>query len=427
MHLNYFEPFESKTPNHEDQLTRAFMVVLRMVPMAHAMFLDLVRAEQERTQAKNRVPPLSVLANADIRFSTQVGSIAQRTGTLLSIVITDDQWQASADIRPSNRVARYDGLIIYEPDWIMVIENKPWSSNIWEGQLSPNVGSDFRGTVEPRAVVISWRTVIESLNVLIDRNLTQGAEESLVRDFLDFIDSNFAFLNPFTVLSVCKNDPRLVAKRCRAILEQIAPGQVEYHRGWGKDSIRIEPAEVIKEIALYPLPDDEDAQQWDDIALAIFPGVTVSQAQQLYQRVNISKLQTLGSSWELSSYLHFAFMSTNLVWANPAPSISDYLAFWQTHVEWIRQWKRPEFRLLFDELRRNNLITPENVSELENLFTATARGHINVCPGIALLFKWTNAQATELDKSRKLVSEVREKIGDAFSTWGSELPESFSK
>ena len=42
-HMNYFEPFQSKSIKHEDQLTRAFLVVLRYSPSAILMFYDRVQ------------------------------------------------------------------------------------------------------------------------------------------------------------------------------------------------------------------------------------------------------------------------------------------------------------------------------------------------------------------------------------------------
>jgi hypothetical protein len=41
-HLNFFEPFERLEPNHENQLTRALLVVLWLSPMAHECWLSLV-------------------------------------------------------------------------------------------------------------------------------------------------------------------------------------------------------------------------------------------------------------------------------------------------------------------------------------------------------------------------------------------------
>lgn len=44
--LNAFAQFESKKATHEDALTRAFLVVLRLVPQAHERFLSLVAAKR---------------------------------------------------------------------------------------------------------------------------------------------------------------------------------------------------------------------------------------------------------------------------------------------------------------------------------------------------------------------------------------------
>jgi len=40
--LNFFLPFRRLEPNHENQLTRALLVVLRLSPMAHTAWLRLV-------------------------------------------------------------------------------------------------------------------------------------------------------------------------------------------------------------------------------------------------------------------------------------------------------------------------------------------------------------------------------------------------
>jgi hypothetical protein len=37
--LNFFEPFERLPPNHENQLTRALLLVLRLSPVAHEAWL----------------------------------------------------------------------------------------------------------------------------------------------------------------------------------------------------------------------------------------------------------------------------------------------------------------------------------------------------------------------------------------------------
>src|SRR3954447_15515177 len=48
--LNFFLPFRRLEPNHENQLTRALLVVLRYSPMAHAAWLRLVAPEHHLQQ-----------------------------------------------------------------------------------------------------------------------------------------------------------------------------------------------------------------------------------------------------------------------------------------------------------------------------------------------------------------------------------------
>jgi hypothetical protein len=53
--LNFFEPYESLPPTHENQLTRAFLVTLRLVPIAHAAWLRMVSDAREGAKS---LPPL---------------------------------------------------------------------------------------------------------------------------------------------------------------------------------------------------------------------------------------------------------------------------------------------------------------------------------------------------------------------------------
>jgi hypothetical protein len=80
--LNYFAPYESKAPWHEDQLTRAFLVVIRLVPLAQVALLDLVREGQisAGTVREEIVPPLSALPSALPTIDTQVSRISQSSG-----------------------------------------------------------------------------------------------------------------------------------------------------------------------------------------------------------------------------------------------------------------------------------------------------------------------------------------------------------
>ena len=52
--LNFFEPFESLSARHENQLTRAFLVMCKYIPIAHQAWL---RRVSEATRTLRRFRP----------------------------------------------------------------------------------------------------------------------------------------------------------------------------------------------------------------------------------------------------------------------------------------------------------------------------------------------------------------------------------
>src|ERR1019366_7923789 len=104
--LNYFSPYQSKGAWHEDQLTRAFLVVVRMVPLALAGLLDLIRDQQVVRGSALAIPSSTELLTHDVEIETQKNSISQATGRLVSVVMTDEDWKPEHDVVASDRGAR---------------------------------------------------------------------------------------------------------------------------------------------------------------------------------------------------------------------------------------------------------------------------------------------------------------------------------
>src|ERR1022692_3968992 len=335
-HVNYFAPFESRLPTHEDQLTRAFLVVLRLVPMAQAAFLDLVR-DKIPQDSERMIPPLSALQKT-CEFGTQVGKINQSTGTLISVLITDEHWVASKDVAVSDRGARYDGVMYLGPEWIVSIENKPRSYNVWEGQLSPNLPIGSEVEVAKTPVVLTWDVIISRLDAVRRQGLLSWAEGQLVDDFLEFVSENFAFLNPYKSFGACRGDHYLTTKRCWSVLREIAPGAVKYHRD-NAEYVEIPSAGAARKIFLNP----EQAEP-GRMVLAIYPGDTVAQSQAFFEAADRDTFLGLqGKGWTIQGNLHFSFMATNLVWPATALSVADYFDFWDRNRTKIRQVRRDEF------------------------------------------------------------------------------------
>ena len=74
--LNYFAPYQSKSPHEEDQLTRAFLVVLRYIPLVRANFIDILRQLSIEAGNENRIPDFLALEQSDRSIKTQTKETA---------------------------------------------------------------------------------------------------------------------------------------------------------------------------------------------------------------------------------------------------------------------------------------------------------------------------------------------------------------
>ncbi len=111
-HTNVYNPYEKRAPTHEDNLTRAFLIVLRAVPVAHAAWLSLVRAghrEQDGSPRNDdhRVPDLHELPAWSIE--TQTREISEGVSRLISVLQTDERYFRDADANASDRPTRCRG------------------------------------------------------------------------------------------------------------------------------------------------------------------------------------------------------------------------------------------------------------------------------------------------------------------------------
>jgi len=260
------------------------------------------------------------------------------------VVMTDEEWKPQHDVVPSDRAARYDGILAFDPEWIIVIENKPSSRDIWEGQVCPNLPEGHDIQIDKIAIVLRWRSVIERLSALISANVFHGAEMMIVDDFVQFVYEEFPYLNPYDTFGQCKNSELLLQRRCRNILEAISPGRVEWQPKWGTSYILLNQSVPAKMCALYPRM--AEAGGIGQIVAAIYPGDTMAQARALYAQLrgdNASRLLALRDrGWKIEPNFHFGFIRRGFGHgANTKLSLEEYwlnrrlkLFFWVS-----RRWE----------------------------------------------------------------------------------------
>ena len=237
--LNYFNPYDSKASSHEDQLTRAYLVLLKHSGHALFTFIDYARCNQTTSGDEKPISIIDLL-DQDWDFETQKGNPVIDTNCLLSVLITDAQLTtADSNVKPSERNARYDGVITFGKSLTIIVENKPRSSNVWFGQLNPsrqNLADDT--AVYRHPIVLEWNEIIRQLNHLLHLPTISGYEKIMIEDFLSFVDDSFPFLNPFDSLHQCKRNPELLDRRINNLLKSLLQDErdeskIGYHRTGG--------------------------------------------------------------------------------------------------------------------------------------------------------------------------------------------------
>lgn len=423
-HLNYFEPYQSKNAKHEDNLTRAFLVVLRHSLSSLMLFYDQaikscisIRVKKGKTFS---LPFFSELDYKNLVYHTQKSDVSDIVGSsVLSVLITDEHFEVKNDIEMSTRGARYDGIISFGDQLSLILENKPKSYNVWEDQLSPNLeGLSKKIDLIPVPAIVTWKEVIKNFSTLISSEQVSGSEKIIISDFLDFVDRNFSFLNPYDNLKQCKKDSYLIGRRIKNIFSELALNEnyFGYHTRWktyyfetGFNEIRMVGLEII-------VKDDGDYL----LKLSLYYGDTMNQSRSYFQNSipfeNVIKLKKNG--WSYKSNFHISHINSHLIWFNTkAEYEKNYYNYWLSNQNKINQMSKSELIKYLSDLKDNNLIEidKEKNEKIKEVITNTNRNTFNICPGFGLQFPIDSNTAEVLDLENKFLEFLKEKIIEGLS------------
>ncbi len=416
--LNYFNPYLTKVGSHEDQLTRAYLVLLKHSFHAFALFMNYCRSKHRVNSAKDELPlDLNRLIEYPWQIETQKGNPIISTGWLVSVLITDASIKGSMEnIEPSERNARYDGVITYGNHLSMIIENKPRSYNVWFDQLNPTKsGLSDETTLYENGIQLEWKEIIQQLNHVLEASTLSGFEKIMISDFLEYINDNFGFLNPYHRLDLCRGNHELIQRRIIQLLKSIVSDEelVNYHQGWGH-VIRV-PYEPMREIGL--ILKSKDKEWW--LELSFYFGATQSQSKAFFGSMpNITHLDT--KAWKFFPNFHVAYQSSNLVWFSSSMTANDYIDFWRKNINMIYQRKRNDVKSLFDWLQKEMVLdfSKDELLKLDEKFFKTAMLNLNVCPEIGLIFSIEGSNAEKMDRGGVLTNEVKNRIKEGLKVIG---------
>jgi len=411
--LNYFNRYDSKDAHHEDQLTRAYLVLLKHSVHAFFTFFEYCRDKLKLEDGELSPSFLEYIDN-DWTIDTQKSNPNIGTYYLWSVLITDEKISNDSSISPSDRNARYDGIITFGHRLTMIIENKPESNNVWPDQLNPskqNLSGDV--IIYKNPTILEWKEIIKHLNSLLSVSTISGYEKIMINDFLSFVDEKFTHLNPYDNFSLCKNNESLLYRRIENILKSIVfdPMTIKRHRGWGY-YIDV-PFEQIKQIGLILNKNQED---WK-LELSLCFGDSQQQAKGFYSStINISKLKEL-NDWNSSANFHVSFSSSNLVWFESNIDKYKYIEYWIKNIGLIYQRKKNEVEPYLETLEKDDIIIYnfDKQKEMDDKYFSTNMQTLNICPGFAMTFNISSKDAMEKDKTKELEKLISEKIKEGLS------------
>ena len=217
--VNPFDPF-GPSPEHEDRLTWAFLLIIKYDPFLQILLRERIEAHLPfgHREYHDTWEP--------VRVSTQTKWIDSTTTPLVSVLLTDEPIQEKIEVKWLNREPRYDGIIEYPNRMTLIIENKPHHKDMWKQQLSPNrcsfPGEIDNDTLHGSAVCLEWPELLERILRYTESNLAPFGNRETARDFLSFVEEFHSMLTPYRTFRLCGNRRASLDKRTIRLMDDIA-------------------------------------------------------------------------------------------------------------------------------------------------------------------------------------------------------------
>jgi hypothetical protein len=404
-HLNLFVPYENAGASHENQLTRALLVILRYSPLSHAAWLRLV------------APELNLYSLSKADFATQrqhvlgLGTDVPEGEAVpgISVWLAPDAADVSARMAPSDRHQILDGIVTYGNDLVIVIENKiSWGVTTDQPQRINLHGSPVK--FREKVCSVSWQRLLGVLSDLVEHDLVSGAERSLIGDFLDFVEERFPRIGPYATLVQCGENAFRIERRLDTVQGQVAGTEVGKGLGWrdiaGTSKIFM---------AWLGLAKDSSA-----VCLYMYPADTLGQSRAFYSDPSSVRavLALRSQGWSIGPNFHWGFMAGGYAWIKTPLPVDDYCTYWTNEIGTTRELGRAEWESYWARLESARIVEKADKEAFDQEFTRSQRHKAHPRPGICCEYRWSLAEARRLDAHGKLVETVRARVNQMLAALG---------
>lgn len=306
----------------------------------------------------------------------------------------------------------YDGIVKTQNN-LFIIENKPSVSNVWREQLNLNIDSKKGNKIVNEICSLKWSDIINFSNLLVKGELISPLERKLIEDFLNYIDSNYSWLNAYDRFDLCKNDEYLLNKRCANIMSKLYDGAEVFHHKILGNCVNVNNNDAIKQIALHSNNSDDS----NYIELVMFAGDSMKRALKMFNYINKDKALLLQKEgFKLENNFHFSFMNTDLVWLKSDIDILEYIDYWKEMVsknqlhQVSRKDNKNEFIDYYNSLLKVGIVKKEDLPNFMDEIVNKGYKTINVCPGIRFEYSWNKEKTIDLDIGGKFIDDFKAKV-----------------
>lgn len=392
--LNFFEPFEKLPPNHENQLTRALLLVLRLSPVAHEAWLA-------RAAPGRRLYELPVAVFNTQRRAVRTASNAEDQVPVVSVFLAPNQpLGEDVIVTESDRLQVLDAVIEYGDALVMVVENKVAEASDAQARELNITGAGVVIAADQERQVVTWPEVIGDITGIVERGLAGGAERAVLEDFLAYVEDHFAELGPYRTLGLARGNDFRTRRRLRALLGEAAAREARIDK-WGPT---VELPELPGTAARAYLFSTDGG-----IELSVYPADTLSQARAFYTRpAAVAALLSLANDpdWQVMPNYHFGHMEGGYSWTTTHAPVERYIALWQERIGETNAVKRDDWDKYWAWLIQEELATADDRAEFDRHFTATNRQTAIPRPGLMVVRRWPLNEAEALDGQHQLSTKI---------------------
>jgi hypothetical protein len=401
--LNFFDSNTNIPAHHENQLTRAFLVVLRMSPAAHQVWLSLVAPQLKLY----RLPRKPSFDTQRWKMMEEISEASEPIAGISVFQITDAK-VIDKPIQITDRAQVLDGIVRYGDELLIVIETKlaaPVSSRQAEYLNVHGAQVHFDGHVK----AVDWRDLLEAWSDLVESDVVSGTERALIEDFLIYVERHFPQLGPFRTLAQCRENAFRIRMRLNAVLDQMAGGLTN---PWLKLPQRATVDRAFLEF-------NELSQR---IQLVIYPADTLTQAKAFYTRPDaVSGILSLRKDgWSVEPNFHFGHMASGFVWTTAEAQLEEYMAYWSKGIENTRAVPREQWEGFWSKLVRQRFARSDGKEEFDLRFTNTNRSSATPRPGLKSAYRWSLSDARSLDDKGQFVTAVTRQLNTVLRVIGEE-------